>query len=801
MVDFLVQIDSAAYDYKPAVSDIQKIKPRLAQSSPQKINIFRFRDLVLKGHSFTPAILKGGAKAENWYSQQLFCLDIDNEDKTTSKNEKKRMADIPLTVTEVLKRCEPWSIKPSFIYETFSSTEEWQKFRIVFVSDILITEVSERDKAQHFLMELFPECDKACKNKDRLFFGGKRSIYFDESASFVVKDLPRLQKKDKPQDKPKYISPACSSNQTNLEELKRNFDFLGYIRSFGGEERASGDRIGFNPCPICGHNDDFFYYPSTNTFNCFSTSGNIGGSVIDFIIGKYNLDKTRAINFFKYDILGIQKATERADFRKEKMTKAGSSAGIELEGNGLPSYIFEKFNEKSGEITYQVSCPLLGEYIRKHCNYIMVRDKNAKHPRLFWYRDGVYKSISDDELQGYIKQHITVFEPTLLKMRDVREVAQDLKTDLRFYDDEELNNDENIINFQNGLLYLDDMQLRLHTPDILSTIQIPTNYNPNNRNAPAFMSFLAEFTGDNQQKIEFLLQYMGAIISNINGYRFKKALFMYGLGDTGKTVLKSLTERLLGSNNCSTGDLSELEERFGTSRLYLKRLFGSGDMSFVGIQELKIFKNATGGDTLCAEFKGRDGFDFKYKGLFWFCMNRLPNFGGDRGKWVYERIIPFLCDNVIPKERQDKKLVEKLFAEREAITSLLIEALQRVIKNGYVFSIPDECIENNIKYRDENSPVRKFFHECCVMREINGLKIDSCTTGVIYQTFRSWYADNISRGNPPSNQNFKKELIEIMEVSDISEIEKKTKSGRYYNFTLTLDTKQIYHVYDQAGNY
>ena len=800
MIEFAVQIDTVAYKQKPTPADIQKIKPRLAQSESQKMDIVSFTEAVLNGYSFTPAILKGGAKAANWNAQQLFCLDIDNEDQAAKDGEKRRAA-TPLTVEEVLRRCEQWGIKPSLIYETFSSTEEWQKFRVVFVSEVLITDSTERDKAQRFLMELFPESDKACKNKDRLFFGGKESLYFDEAAFLVIKDLPELPKQDKHKGQTKPTRTTGNAATMDLEELKRQFDFLGYIRSFGGEEKASSGRIGFNPCPICGHNDDFYYYLSTNTFNCFSTSGNIGGSVIDFIMGKYSLGKTRAIEFFKYDLLGISKAEEKAAFRRWKMIQSGEKAGIELGDNGLPSYIFEKTNEKTGDITYQVSCPLLGEYIRKHCHYIMVRDKNAKQPRLFWYQDGVYRSISDDELQGYIKQHITSFEPTLLKMRDVREVAQDIKTDLRFHEDDELNKNENIINFQNGLLYLDDMKLRPHTPDIFSTIQIPSNYNPDNKSCPAFLSFLAEFTGNDQEKIEFLLQYMGVIISNIFGYRFKKGLFMYGKGDTGKTVLKNLTEMLLGRDNCSTSDLSELEERFGTSKLYLKRLFGSGDMSYVSVQELKIFKNATGGDTLCAEFKGRDGFDFRYKGLFWFCMNKLPNFGGDRGPWVYERIIPFECNNVIPKEKQDKRLVDKLFEEREAIIAYLIEALQSVIKNGYTFTIPTECIENNIKYKDENSPVRKFFKECCVMRGTGGIKNDNCTTGKIYQAFQSWYADNISRGNPPSSPNFKKELAEIMGVSDVSEIEKKTNTGRFYNFTLNLETKRIYHFYDSAGNY
>ena len=57
-------------------------------------------------------------------------------------------------------------------------------------------------------------------------------------------------------------------------------------------------------------------------------------------------------------------------------------------------------------------------------------------------------------------------------------------------------------------------------------------------------------------------------------------------------------------------------------------------MSFSSVDELKTFKKMTGGDSLFAEFKGQQAFEFTFNGLLWFCMNRLPKFGGDDGKWV-----------------------------------------------------------------------------------------------------------------------------------------------------------------------
>ena len=123
---------------------------------------------------------------------------------------------------------------------------------------------------------------------------------------------------------------------------------------------------------------------------------------------------------------------------------------------------------------------------------------------------------------------------------------------------------------------------------------------------------------------QLLLEFMGACISNVKGWRMKKALFLVGEGDTGKSQLKSLVERLLGTGNYIGIDLTEIEARFGTGALYGTRLAGSSDMSFLTVAELKTFKKITGGDSLFAEFKGQQGFEFTYGGLLWFCMNRLP---------------------------------------------------------------------------------------------------------------------------------------------------------------------------------
>lgn len=217
-----------------------------------------------------------------------------------------------------------------------------------------------------------------------------------------------------------------------------------------------------------------------------------------------------------------------------------------------------------------------------------------------------------------------------------------------------MNTEENLINFSNGLLNIDTMELMPHSPEVLSAIQLPCNWTGKVVATPVFDRFLDTLTTGNKETQELLMQFIGVCISNVKGWRMKKALFMVGAGDTGKSQLKSLTELLLGKGNYVAMDLGEIEARFGTSNIYGKRLAGSSDMSFMTVDELKTFKKCTGGDSIFAEFKGKNGFEFVFGGVFWFCMNRTPRFGGDDGEWVYNRIMQVECNNVIPLEKQDK---------------------------------------------------------------------------------------------------------------------------------------------------
>lgn len=479
--------------------------------------------------------------------------------------------------------------------------------------------------------------------------------------------------------------------------------------------------------------------------------------------------------------LGIEKAFNKI-LKKYDKEDAELNRPVKI----VPNYFYQDDRNQ-----WRVSCPLLSKYIRDHEHYAFIENCGNRVANRYWYKDGCYRRVSDDQIKGIIKSYITKHIETALKMHDVNEVFQDLVTDNSFHKESDMDADESIINFENGLLNINTMQLLPHSPDILSTIQLPCAWNPDADDAPVFNQFMEQFTGGDPDKRELLLQYLGACLSNVKGYRFKKALFMVGAGNTGKSQLRDLAERLLGDENVCSVDLTDLENnRFAPALLLGKRLAGSSDTGFLPVEQMKIFKQLTGGDSIFMEFKGKDGFRAKYNGLLWYSMNDLPRFGGDRGEHVYKRIIIVRCNNVVPIEKQDKHLCDKMYKERESIVRMAVDALCRAISSGYCFAETGETQAERMLYAIENSPVLKFFTECCVIRD-SGMPIkDEHTTGAIREAFKKWFSDNGHRALPPPQQ-FNEEIAGFLKCS-VNEIQKRTNRGRYYIFRLTDEAVKSY---------
>lgn len=480
---------------------------------------------------------------------------------------------------------------------------------------------------------------------------------------------------------------------------------------------------------------------------------------------------------------------EREDYRTATIDAAIRACNGQFHRSKMDHPYFILFDDEGNPF---IKASLLAKWTREHLHYLLIRDNGKQGVLIYVYQDGVYKLYAPDMLKGVIKGYIADYDEEMVRMNPVNEAFNQIITDTNYISQSELNADEGIINFRNGLLSLKSGKLKLlpHSPEVYSTIQIPCEWKDVPTPTPVFDKYLRTLVNADPAVAQLLMEFIGVCISNVKGWRMKKSLFLVGAGDTGKSQLKCLVERMLGSDNFIGIDLKEIEARFGTGAIYGTRLAGSSDMSFMSVDELKTFKKVTGGDSLFAEFKGQQGFQYTYGGLLWFCMNRLPKFGGDDGQWVYNRIMVVNCPNVIPRHKQDKQLLDKMFAERNGIVYKAVMALQTVIANGYRFTEP-ECVETARQdYRNTNSSVISFAEEClCPWPQ--GKINNHCTTGRIFKVYTAWCKDN-NNGYAKTAKEFREDLAEFYGTSVADMTTRRNGNTYYKNLSLTLEAKQQY---------
>ena len=169
-----ISIDKRGCLSKPNKEETGKISRRIAA---HHIPVNKLRDIAerisYKGYTWCPAIFHGSRRISNFISAQFIALDFDGG----------------VSFEAISERAKKYMLPILFAYETFSSVN-MNKFRIVFMLEKPIGDINTFNIIIAVFMKIFNECDTACKDASRMFFGGKRLIYYnDNEIGIDIKNL------------------------------------------------------------------------------------------------------------------------------------------------------------------------------------------------------------------------------------------------------------------------------------------------------------------------------------------------------------------------------------------------------------------------------------------------------------------------------------------------------------------------------------------------------------------------------------------------------------------------------------
>jgi putative DNA primase/helicase len=261
----------------------------------------------------------------------------------------------------------------------------------------------------------------------------------------------------------------------------------------------------------------------------------------------------------------------------------------------------------------------------------------------------------------------------------------------------EFDKDLDTFNLKNGLFNIVANKLSSHTPDYLSIVQLPINYEPRAR-CPKILRFLGQVM--RPKDVFTVLQLFGYCL--LRTAKYEKAVMCCGPGDNGKGTLIKLFERLLGDQNVGHASLQELNnDRFAIADLNGKLSNVCADLKAERLTNTGNFKMLVSGDTIRAQKKHGQPFSFKNYAKLIFSANQIPE-SNDQTYAYFKRWIILLFDKIFQREEKDTNLIEKLTTAEElsGLLNLAIIALQQLIKdNGFihvkdVHTIQRECNQN-----------------------------------------------------------------------------------------------------------
>lgn len=213
-----VLLDKVEHTEKPQAKEAGRITKALPNNRV-KVTINDFARFIERGCSFKSSVLTSTTK-DSFVSSNIVALDVDNKESYT-------------TIDEFIKLTGEAQLKPFMLYETFSSTEQHQRFRVLYRFDRVITDPDEIDKLYNYVWALFPTVDLDYSvDYSKILYGGKKVVFHNKSVnevpdlsnvSIIKKKTVKAAPKQKEVKSEKHITPEeVKNNIAKLSALHKN---------------------------------------------------------------------------------------------------------------------------------------------------------------------------------------------------------------------------------------------------------------------------------------------------------------------------------------------------------------------------------------------------------------------------------------------------------------------------------------------------------------------------------------------------------------------------------------------------
>jgi putative DNA primase/helicase len=301
---------------------------------------------------------------------------------------------------------------------------------------------------------------------------------------------------------------------------------------------------------------------------------------------------------------------------------------------------------------------------------------------------------------------------------------------------------ENLLNVANGVLELDTMTLRPVCEDERFIYRIPVAWKPD-ATCPTIEAFVREVVPPDC--VSLIAEIIGMCLLPTSRYR--RAVMLLGAGSNGKSVLLKVIKSLLGSDNISSVTLQALsEDRFAKAQLFGKLANIAGDLDAKPVESSGAFKMLTGEDTITADHKFGQPFQFVNYATLVFSANEWP-VSYDQTDAYFTRWIAIAFtqryredgDALKPGERRADPTLGDRLVTTEELEGLLVRAVAgaRRLRERGGFAVPESVRVAVGDYRQWADTVLAWIDECVTMSP--DLRIPRRD---VYRLYQDWCKSN-----------------------------------------------------------
>lgn len=271
--------------------------------------------------------------------------------------------------------------------------------------------------------------------------------------------------------------------------------------------------------------------------------------------------------------------------------------------------------------------------------------------------------------------------------------------------------DTNLTVLNNCILNTKTCEITDHTPDHIAFSKLSCDY-VKGATCPEWMEFIEFALSDADQ--ETMQEMFGCCLTR--SYKYQVAFFLLGTGRNGKGASMEILKAMLGDGNHSAAVLQDIGERFNASSLYKKYANITGDTSPRALHDTSMYKMLTGGDTIRAEDKGKDAYNFKNHAKIISQMNELMK-TSDQSDGFFERFVLCSFDNRPTQERVKAKdgFESRIIAnELPGVLNWAIEGLKRLHKrHGFSYTLDNSPAQKRNDWGVRADHVQGFVEACC----------------------------------------------------------------------------------------